>query len=270
MIKKICDLIKIEDNYILQPRSNDRLENLCIIPNSNHNSECFDTDDIFDLRQNILNKGINEEIHFYLMLFDENMTEISLDDTNCKEGLIYTFNREKVKKRMKTILNYNPHINKFNIETTTNIYDKNIIYIGNSKKVTMKQIAFESSGCMNSFYSDNGGGYYGFQLKLHGLDKEPKQAILFGYNSKQNVMNRSHLKNNIQRVINYEQITDDIPLVYATPIRNEIQPSAPPQEIMPSAPQEIMPSAPQEIMPSAPQEIMPSAPPEEQVLFDKI
>ena len=235
MIKKICDLVKIGDNYILQPRRNDRLEEQCIITSSNHNSEYFNTEDIFDLRSSILNKGINNEIHFYLMLFDENMREISLDKTNCKKALIFTFNREKVKRGRRTVLNYNPRINSFNIDLTTNLYDKNILYLGNSERVTMKQIAFESSGCFNSFYSENGGGYYGFQIGLEGLNKQIKQGILFGYDSIQNVMNRSHLKNNIQRVIDYDNRSEDIPMVYATPI-----PTAPPQEdiIIPTAPLE--------------------------------
>ena len=257
MIKKICDLVKKGDNYILQPRRNDKLEYQSIITNSNHNSEYFNTEDIFDFRSSILNKGINDKIHFYLMLFDKDMREISLNKKNCNKALIFTFNREKVKRRRRTILNYNPKINDFDIDMTTNLYDKNIIYIGNSERVTMKQVAFESPGCINTYYSDNGGGYYGFQISLHGLDKEPKQGILFGFDSKQNVMNRNHLKNNIQRVINYDQTREDIPLIYATPIENVVQPSAPPQEEI------IIPSAPH-------QEIMPSAPPEEQVLFNKI
>ena len=180
--------------------------------------------------------------YIYLMLFDENMKEISLDRTNCKKALIFTFNREKVKRKRKIILNYEPSINSFNIDITTNLYDKKILYLGNSKRVTMKQIAFESPGCFNSFYSQNGGGYYGFQIGLEGLDKEVKQGILFGFDSEQNVMNTSYLNNNIRKVINQEHINDVIPIAYATPIENNyIQPTAPPIEndyIQPTAPPE--------------------------------
>jgi hypothetical protein len=240
MLKKICDIIKIEDNYILQPRCNNKLENLCMVNNSKHDSEYFNTDHIFDLRSLILNKSINSEIHFYLLLFDENMKEINLKEDNYKKCLIYTFNRKKNKKIRKTILNYHPIIEEFKIQNKLTLSDKTMLYLGNSKKVNCKQVAFENSGCISNFYSENGGGFYGFQFGLKNLSKIPKSAILFGYKNEQNVINNGYLNNNIERIINTETKPADIPVIYAVPIEDEyIEPTAPPmEEIMPSAPPE--------------------------------
>lgn len=203
MIKKICNLSKIGDNYILVPRNNSNLESSCLISSLNHVGNHFDSNYIFDLRSEILNKCVNNSLHFYIKLLDNNMRELDLNFMSSVDdkALIYTFNRKKEKINNIKFLKYYPKINKFNIRK-----NRNIIYLGNSEKVNMRQVAYENTGCFSNFCSDNGGGYYGFNFKLSNMNIEPTYAVLLVAKKKMNFARNSnyYVNNRIESIINEE------------------------------------------------------------------
>tara|TARA_E500000178_G_C17018307_1_gene754129 strand:- start:1076 stop:1774 length:699 start_codon:yes stop_codon:yes gene_type:complete len=155
MIKIKCSIDQTENKYILKPLNS--LSDLNLVNNSKHYSENFDTNYIFDLRKHILNNKYNSNLHFYVALFDENNNIINFDESDKIYSTLYTFNRVKEKKKKKVYLNYYPIIRKFKYNLCNNIF-----YFGFSDLITSKSVAFENSGCLYNYYSENGGGFYGF------------------------------------------------------------------------------------------------------------
>ena len=174
MIKRVCNVVKIGDNYLIQPRMNSNLNNLCLTSCTNHVGHNFDSNFIFDFRTEILNRKLKNNLQFYLLLIDENSQEINLSNNLRGESFIYIFNRKKEKINRETVLKYYPKVEKFNINTSNNH-----IYLGNAAKIDMKQVAYETTSCFSDFYSPNGGGYYGFCINFENLVAEPRYAVLF-------------------------------------------------------------------------------------------
>ena len=203
MIKKVCDIYQFGESYIFHPKNNSSLENLCLVPCENHIGSNFESSNIFDFRTEILNKCINSNIHFYVILLDENMREIALDNVDINgSSLIYSFNRKKEKQGSKIKLTYYPKINKFDLSK-----NRNIIYLGTSDKIHSRQVAYENTSCFSNFFSSDGGGYYGFNIKINNLDIQPKHAVLLGYKKQLSMrMNNNYFLNNrVQRVFDQEQ-----------------------------------------------------------------
>ena len=85
MIKKICDLTKSENHYILQPRRDGMIQ-------SYHHSKNYNINHIFDLRSQISEKNIDGPLHFYLLLFNKKMQEIKLCFLNLISCRMFTMN----------------------------------------------------------------------------------------------------------------------------------------------------------------------------------
>ena len=151
-----CLVDKIDNKYILKPIVSLSESNL--VKSSNHISNYYDTNYIFDIRKFILNKKINSNLYFYIKLYDENKNVINLNGIDF-ESTLYVFNRVKEKINRRTYLNYYPKINDYINEK----FNYNI-YAGCTDYITCKTIAFETSNYFYNFYSNNGGGFYGFYI----------------------------------------------------------------------------------------------------------
>lgn len=222
MIKKICDLVKIGNNYLLQPRLS--LQSNCLVDSIDHIGSNFDAEYIFDLRDFILNKCVNNQLHFYIKFFDEDMVELSTDTFENTNAFIYSFNRKKERRFGRNILKYYPKIERF-------ISDKqnNTLYLGYSQKINFRQTAYETTGCFNMHLSDNGGGFYGFNLHFNSHTIQPKYAVLYIFDKKQNSVNNNYYyqNNRIRNIINQDIKYRNDPIPSAPPL-NEVEPTAPP------------------------------------------
>ena len=216
MFKKICDLIKIGNNYLLQPRLS--VASNCLVDSVNHIGSNFDAEYIFDLRDDILNKCIKNQLHFYVKLFDQDMVELDINNLENANALIYSFNRKKEKRFGTTNLKYYPRIDRFNVENNNN----NSLYLGYSQKIDFRQTAYETTGCFNMHLSENGGGFYGFNLNLPNSFIQPKYAVIYIFDKKQTFVN-----NRIRNIINQENNYINHPMPSAPPL-NDIEPTAPP------------------------------------------
>ena len=174
MIKRVCNIVKFENNYLIQPRMNYNLNSKCLASCTNHIGDNFDSNFIFDFRSDILNKKLNNELEFHLILIDENSQIININNNIRGISFVYNFNRRKEKINKQTALKYYPKVEKFNINVNSNH-----IYLGSIKKIDMKQVAYETRTCFNEFYSPNGGGYYGFCINFENLNIEPDMIYLY-------------------------------------------------------------------------------------------
>ena len=174
MIKRVCNIVKFKNSYLIQPRMNYNLNNLCLASCTNHKSDNFDSNFIFDFRSDILNRNLDNDLEFYLILIDENSQIININNNICGNSFVYNFNRKKEKINKQTTLKYYPKVEKFNINVNSNY-----IYLGSIRKINMNHVAFETKTCLSEFYSPNGGGYYGFCINFENLDVEAIYAVLF-------------------------------------------------------------------------------------------
>ena len=236
MIRRVCTIVKVENNYFIQPSFYSSLNNMCLTSCTNHIGNNIDSKFIFDFRRNILNKKFDNDLEFHLILVDENSQVININDNIRGNSIVYTFNRKKERINKQIALRYYPKVEKFNINVNSNH-----IYLGNTKKIDMKQVAYETKSCFSEFYSPNGGGYYGFCINFQNLDVDPKYAILFIHNKKivESKNNNIFLNNRINDIITETYYSDEkyieplVPLIY-----ENIVPSAPLiyEDVVPSAP----------------------------------
>tara|TARA_B100001287_G_C22631278_1_gene505273 strand:- start:298 stop:996 length:699 start_codon:yes stop_codon:yes gene_type:complete len=168
--KKICAVEEVNNYYILNPYT--LLDDLCDCK-AIHQCNDFNTDNIFDLRRFLVNNQVKRSLNFYLHLFDENKNQIEIPEEN-GYSLIYNFNRKSTRVRRK-FLRYYPFISKNKLEVRNDL-----ISLGASKVVTNMMIAYETASCFSSYFSDNGGGFYGFKFKID-TNVKPKYAVLYGY-----------------------------------------------------------------------------------------
>lgn len=179
MLEKVCYVSQIGNEFLLHPRSHDTLEEKCLIK-SKHKTQYFDTDSIFDLREE-LSKYPNKDLHFYLVLFNERMEEINITSSNIEETNIYDFQRIKSNRLSKSFLyTYNLKKGRNEVISTSK---NNLIYLGNYNNDTSK-LAWENKGCMYSDYSKKGKGYFGYILNLRNLSEIPKFGLLVAYDQK--------------------------------------------------------------------------------------
>ena len=228
MIKKICDLVKIGNNYLLQPRLS--VDSNCLVDSVDHIGSNFDAEFIIDLRDFILNKCINSQLHFYVKLFDQDMIEIDTSILENTSAIIYSFNRKKEKRLGKKSLKYYPKIERFIAEN-----HNNTLYLGYSQKINFRQTAYETTGCFNMHLSENGGGFYGLNLNLNNYNIQPKHAVLYIFDKKQNNVNNSYyyrnnrINNIINQSLNYRsEPIPSAPPEPSTPYQQLVEPSAPP------------------------------------------
>lgn len=201
-----CLVDKIDNRYILKPIVS--LSELNLVKSSNHTSNYYDTNYIFDIRKFILNKKINSNLFFYIKLYDENKNVINLNEFDF-ESTLYVFNRVKEKANGRTYLNYYPKIKDY-----INEKFNNNIYGGCTDYVTSRTIAFETSNCFSNFYSSNGGGFYGFNISTN-IDINPIYADIFISKIKYDTM-----------IIPSEIVYDDVVLEF-NDNNQEVIPSAP-------------------------------------------
>ncbi len=179
MLEKVCYISQIGNEFLLHPRSYDTLEEKCMIK-SKHKTQYFDTDSIFDLREE-LSKCPNKDLHFYLVLFNEKMEEINITSSNIEETNIYDFQRIKSNRLSKSFLyTYNMKKGKNEVISTSK---SKLIYLGDFNNQPSK-LAWENTGCFYSDYSKKGKGYFGYILNLINLPEIPKFGLILAYEQK--------------------------------------------------------------------------------------
>ena len=212
MIQKSCKVMNIDNTYLLHPRSEDLITNM-YQHNAIHSSEYFDVERIFDFRNEIINNFKNSDIHFYIVLFNEKMEEINLTIDNTINSTIYYFDRIKTKTisfcfENKNKLDYIYEKKDF-IPEISNLNKNKLLYLGSSSNFKNK-LAWENTVCFSSEYSNTGKGFFSFELNLKNMIQEPKYGYILGFK------NKKIADKNFQN--------------------NEVLPSAPPIDLIPSAP----------------------------------
>ena len=115
MIRRVCTIVKVENNYFIQPSFYSSLNNMCLTSCTNHIGNNIDSKFIFDFRRNILNKKFDNDLEFHLILVDENSQVININDNIRGNSIVYTFNRKKERINKQIALRYYPKVEKFNI-----------------------------------------------------------------------------------------------------------------------------------------------------------
>lgn len=158
MIKKIhCKCVKLFDkNFTIVP--DQKIKDNELLHNYIHHCVDYDVEGIFDLRSQIINNNINK-VYFYMGFKRDINVYMNLHSRIEGTSFISEFNREKRKKN----LDYNKKTNSFEISCKNNY-----VYLGNLD-INFRNMAYESTNCLSTFVSKNGGGFYSFNLLI---DKE--------------------------------------------------------------------------------------------------
>lgn len=182
MIQASCKIMNIENNtYLLYPRCEDSVTNIYhngLI----HSSEYFDVDRIFDFRNQIINNFKNSDIYFYLVLFNEKMEEIDFTIDNMINSSVYNFNRIKSRARFKNKLDYIYEKKDF-IPEVSKLHKNKLLYLGSSSNFK-NNLAWENTLCCSHEYSNNGKGFFSFELDLINMIQEPKYGYILAFKNK--------------------------------------------------------------------------------------